>query len=106
MKTKLLITLFLAYLLSACSSMNSHSMDVDLTVQREALIKHLEDEATEIQIKIGEHKKFLSQFKSKSYVYGRHAEDFKAHNQEVIDLYEKAVVANREMAEMFRDVGY
>ena len=59
-----------------------------------------------MQIKVDEHKKLLSQFKSKSYVYGRHAEDLKAHNQEVINLYEQAVVANREMAKMFRDLEY
>jgi hypothetical protein len=86
--------------------MNSHATDVDLIVQHDALIKHFEEEAEQIQIKIDEHKKFLSQFESKRYVYGRHAEDLKAHSQEVINLYEKAVVANREMAEIFRDMDY
>ena len=106
MKTKLLFTLFLVCLLPACSNMNSHSGDVDLTVQHESLSRHFEDEANEMQIKVDEHKKRLSQFKSTSYVYGRHAEDLKTHNQEVINLYEQIVVANRRMAQMFRDVGY
>lgn len=106
MKTKLLIIPVLVCLLSACSNMNSHATDVDLIVQHDALIKHFEEEAKQIQIKINEHKKFLSQFVSKRYVYGRHAEDLKAHSQEVINLYEKAVVANREMADIFRDMDY
>ncbi|WP_432744780.1 hypothetical protein ABXJ76_05175 [Methylobacter sp. G7] len=106
MKTKLLMTLFLVCLLPACSNMNSHAMDVDLTVQHEALIRHFEEEAKQVQIMIDKHKKILSQFKSNSYVYGRHAEDLKTHSEEVINLYEKAVVTNREMADMFRDMEY
>jgi peptidoglycan hydrolase CwlO-like protein len=103
MKTKLLIILVLVCLLSACSNMNSHATDVDLIVQHDALIKHFEEEAEQIQIKIGEHKKFLSQFESKSYVYGRHTEDLKAHSQEVINLFEEVVAENRKMVEMLRD---
>lgn len=103
MKTKLLVPLFLVCLLPACSTMNSHATDVDLIVQHDALIRHFEEEANQIQMKIDEHKKFLSQFESKSYVYGRHAEDLKTHSEEVINLYEKAVAANREMVEMLRD---
>jgi len=57
MKTKLLIILVLICLLPACSTMNSHATDVDLIVQHDALIKHFEEEAEQIQIKIGEHKK-------------------------------------------------
>jgi len=103
MKTKLLVPLFLVCLLPACSTMNSHATDVDLIVQHDALIRHFEEEAKQIQIMIDEHKKLLS---LKSYVYGRHAEDLKTHSEEVIDLYEKAVVTNREMAELFRDMNY
>jgi len=106
MKTKLLVPLLLVCLLPACSHMNSHSGDVDLTVQHEALIRHFEEEAKQVQMMIDKHKKILSQFESKSYVYGRHAEDLKTHSEEVINLYEKAVVTNREMAELFRDMNY
>jgi len=80
--------------------MNSHATDVDLIVQHDALIKHFEEEAEQIQIKIGEHKKLLS---LKSYVYGRHAEDLKAHSQEVINLFEAVVAENKKMVEMLRD---
>jgi len=83
--------------------MNSHATDVDLIVQHDALIRHVEEEANQIQMKIDDHKKFLSQFESKSYFYGRHAKDLKTHSEEVIDLYEKVVSANREMVEMLRN---
>jgi len=99
MKSKLLITLFLAqYLLSACSTLDQHAMAPDFAIQHVALAKHFEDEANELQTKIEEHKKFLSQFESKRYVYGRHANDLKAHSQEVIDLYQQAVTANQDVA--------
>ena len=107
MKSKLLIILFLAqYLLSGCSLFDRHAMAPDLAIQHVALAKHFEDEANELQIKIEEHKKMLSQFESKSYLYGRHANDLKAHSQEVIDLYQQAVTANQDMAEMVRGTAH
>ncbi|AMK79317.1 hypothetical protein A1342_09065 [Methylomonas methanica] len=81
-------------------------MDTDLNIQHEALAKHFQDEANELQTKIVEHKKFLSQFESQRYVYGRHANDLKAHSQEVIDLYQQAVTANQDMAEMLRQADH
>ena len=112
MKTKLLITLLLALgLLSACAEMNPHPMDMSQAVQNaeskadhEALAKHYDEEANEMQLKVDEHKKLLSQYESKSYLYGRQAQSFKDHCQWLINAYEKAVVSNREMAEMHRQM--
>ena len=112
MKTKLLITLLLALgLLSACAEMNPHPMDMSQAVQNaeskadhEALAKHYDVEANEMQLKVDEHKKLLSQYESKSYLYGRQAQSFKDHCQWLINAYEKAVVSNREMAEMHRQM--
>ncbi|MDX8130327.1 hypothetical protein QLH52_23755 [Methylomonas sp. OY6] len=107
MTLKSLILLVLAEsLLSACSFMEPHAMDTDLAIQHETLAKHFQDEANELQTKIEEHKKFLSRFDSQRYVYGRHANDLKAHSQEVIDLYQQAVTANRDMAEMLREADH
>ena len=96
MKTKLLISLFLTLgLLSACAEMNPHPMDMSQSVQNaeskadhEALAIHYEEEAKEMQLKADEHKKLLSQYESKSYLYGRQAEDIKAHCRRLIDVYE------------------
>lgn len=112
MKTKLPITLALTLgLLSACAEMDPHPMDMSQAVQNatsktdhEALAKHYEEAAKEMQLKVEEHKKRLSQYQSKSYKYGRQAENFKAHCQRLIDVYEKAAEANLEMAKMHRQM--
>ncbi|WP_394753540.1 hypothetical protein [Crenothrix sp.] len=108
MKIKLLITLLLTFgLLAACSEMNPHPMDMSLAVQNaeskadhEALAKHYEEAAKEMQSKVEEHKKLLSQYQSKSYLYGRQAQDLKMHCQRLIDVYEKAAEENLNMANM------
>ena len=103
MKMKLVITLFLVLgLLAACSEINLHSMDLDLTVQHEALAKHYEETAKEMEFKAEEHKQLLSQYESKSYLYGRQAEDLKAHCHRLIEIYENAAEENLTMAKMHR----
>ena len=112
MKTKLLITLLLTLgLLTACSEMNPHPMDMSQAVQsatskydQEELADYYEKAANEMQVKVDEHKKLLDQYQSKSYLYGRQAEDLKAHCQELITVYEKAVVADRKMAEIHHKI--
>ncbi|MCK9394078.1 MAG: hypothetical protein M0Q44_00605 [Methylobacter sp.] len=112
MKTNLLITLLLTVgLVSACAEMNPHPMDMSQAVQNatskadhEALAEHYEEAAKEMQLKVEEHKKLLSQYQSKSYLYGRQAEDFKAHCERLIDVYEKAAKENLEMAKMHRQM--
>ncbi|EGW20299.1 hypothetical protein [Methylobacter tundripaludum] len=112
MKKKLLIALLLTVgLVSACAEMNPHPMDMNLAVQNasskadhEALAKHYEEAAEEMRLKAEEHKKLLSQYQSKSYLYGRQAEDFKAHCERLIDVYEKAAEENLSMAKMHRQM--
>jgi hypothetical protein len=112
MKTKLLITLILALgSLAACSEMNQHPMDMSQAVQNaeskadhEALAQHYEETANEMQLKVDEHKKLLGQYEAKSYLYGRQAEDIKAHCRRLIDVYEKAVDENLSMAKLHRQM--
>jgi endonuclease III len=112
MKTNILITLALTLgLLSACSEMNPHPMDMSQAVQNaetkadhEALAQHYEDAAKEMQLKVDEHKKLLSQYESKGYLYGKQAQDLKAHCQRLIDVYEKAAEENLSMANMHRQM--
>jgi outer membrane lipoprotein-sorting protein len=67
MKTNALITLILSLgLLTACAEMNPHPMDMTQAVQNaeskadhEALAKHYDDEANEMQLKVDEHKNSL-----------------------------------------------
>lgn len=112
MKTNFLITLLLALgLLTACAEMNPHPMDMSAAVQKaetkadhEALAKHYEEAAAEMQLKVDEHKKLLSQYEAKSYLYGRQAQSFRDHCQGLVNAYEKAAEANRAMAEMHRQM--
>jgi hypothetical protein len=102
MTLKSLSPLILIHLLSACSMVDTYSTDTDLKIQHKALAKHFENEANELQAKVEEHKQFLDHFDSKRYVYGKHANDLKAHSQEVIELYQQAITVNRDMAELVR----
>jgi ABC-type Fe3+-citrate transport system substrate-binding protein len=112
MKTKLLITLLLTLgLLAACAERNPHPMDMTQAVQNaeskadhEALAQHYEEAAKEMQLKVDEHKKLLSQYESKSYLYGRQAQSFKNHCQWLLNSYEKAVEENLSMAKMHRQM--
>jgi ABC-type Fe3+-citrate transport system substrate-binding protein len=110
MKIKLLITLILTLvLLDGCGGRGQHPMDMSEAVQNadtkaehEALAEHYEEEAAEMKVKLEEHKKLLAQYQAKSYLYGRQAEDFKAHCEGLINADEKAVEANLSMAKIHR----
>jgi hypothetical protein len=112
MKTKLLVTMLLIFgLVSACAEFESHPMDMNLALQNattkadhEALAEHYEKAAEEMKAKAEEHKKLLQQYEAKSYLYGRQAEDLKAHCLRLIDVYEKAAEENMSMAKMHRQM--
>ncbi len=109
MKSKLLMPLLLAVgLLSACAEMNPHPMDMNLAVQNaktkadhEALAQHYEEAAKQMQLKVEEHKKLLSQYESKSY---RQSKIFKDHCQWLINDYAKAAEENLSMANLHRQM--
>ncbi|MGZ8907751.1 MAG: hypothetical protein ACXW1U_18765 [Methylobacter sp.] len=112
MKTKSLIIFLLALgLIAACAEMNPHPMDMSVAVRNagskadhEALAQHYEEVANEMQVKVDEHKRLLGEYESKSYLYGRQAQDFKAHCQRLIDAYEKAAEENLSMAKLHREM--
>jgi hypothetical protein len=112
MKPRLLIALTLTLgMLNGCGGPNPHPMDMTQALQsattksdHEALAKHYEEAAAEMQAKVDEHKKLLAQYEAKSYQFGRQAADFKAHCEGLITAYEKAVEANLSMAKMHRQM--
>ena len=112
MKYKLLISLFLIPgLLASCAERNPHPMDMSQAVQNaqtkadhEALSQHYEEAAKEMQAKVDEHKNLLSQYESKIYLYGKQAQDLKAHCRRLINVYENAVEENLEMAKLHRQM--
>ena len=112
MKKKILIALLLTVsLMSACSEINPHPMDMTQAVlnaeskaDHEALAQHYEEAAKEMQLKVDEHKKLLSQYESKSYRYGRQAGNLKEHCQMLIGVYKRAVEENLSMANLHRQM--
>jgi endonuclease III len=98
-------------LLTACAEQNPHPMDMTQLVKNakthddhEALAKHYDDAAKEMQAKVDEHKKLLAQYEGESYLYGKQAEDLKAHCQRLVNVYEQAVESNQKMAQMHREM--
>jgi hypothetical protein len=57
-----------------------------------------------MQLKVDEHKRLLSQYESKSYIYGRRALDLQSHCRGLINAYEKAAEENLEMANLHRQM--
>jgi len=113
MKTKLLIPLFLTLgLLAACAEMNPHPMDMSQAVQNaeskadhEALAQHYEEAAKEMQLKVEEHKKILSQYEREPWLIGKQqATGFGVHCRRLIDVYEKAAEENLSMAKLHRQM--
>ncbi len=112
MKTKLLITLLLALgLLTSCSEMNPRPMDMSQAVQNatskddhEALAQRYEEVAKEMQSKVEEHKKMLSQYKRAPWLFGKQATGFGVHCENLIRIYSESVEENLEMAKMHRQM--
>lgn len=112
MKTsKIFAALAITGLLTACAQTDPHPMDMTQMVQNaktsadhEALAKHYDDVAKEMQAKVDEHKKMLAQYQAESYLYGRQAQTVKNHCEYLIITYENAVKANKDMAVSHRQM--
>ena len=112
MKTKTSFALVAVFgLLVSCSTVRPHPMDMTQAVQsaktrsdHEALAKHYEDAAKEIQVKVEEHKNVLAQYQSSRGIYLGYTRLFTDHHQALIYAYEHAVAANMSMAESHRQL--
>lgn len=97
--------------LASCAPLNPHPMSMTQAVRNaktpadhNALARHYEDVAKEMQAKADEHKKLLEEYESQSYHYGKQAQDLQAHCRGLIRYYEQAARANMSMAEIHRRV--
>ena len=112
MKTKTFFAvLSVLALLVSCAQMNPQPMDMTQSAQKDrpgpdqnALAKHYEDAAKELQAKVQEHKKQLEEYEIHAYYYGKQAHDLQAHCQGLIRFYEQAAEANMSMAKIHRDM--
>lgn len=108
----LLVVVFIG-LLTACAHMNPHAMDMTQAIQNaktkadhEALAKHYEDYAAQMQGKVLEHKKMLERYQDNAAAYGRQAADLESHCRNLISSYEEAERSNRSLAEIHRKMAH
>ncbi len=50
----------------------------------ESIARGFQNKARELQVKVEEHKKLLQHYGDKSYLYGRHGQDFQSHTEAVL----------------------
>ena len=105
-----LAALALSGLWASCT-INPHPMDMTQAVQtaktrsdHEALAKHYEDAAKEMQEKADDHKKMLGQYETNKALYGKQASSLISHCQGLVRIYEQAAAENRSMAESHRQM--
>jgi hypothetical protein len=88
-------------------------MDMDMTQaiqsaktrsDHDALAKHYEDAAKQMQLKADEHKKLLAQYQANKALYGKQAQSLISHCQGLIRIYEQAAAENMNMAQSHREL--
>jgi hypothetical protein len=79
----------------------------------EALVEFYEDAVRDLQTKAQEKTQLLEQYQSKSYLYGRQAQDLQAHTRALIRKYDRAAkvkmgkaAEHRQMAAEFAENTY
>ena len=97
-------------LLTSCS-INPHPMDMTQAVQtaktaseHEALARHYEDAAKDMQAKADEHKKLLAYYEARKDLIRKQAQDLISHCQGLIRIYEQAATENLNMAKSHREL--
>jgi len=111
MKNKFgVLLLFISVSLVSCAHLNNpHPMDMSQAIQNakipsdhEALAKHYEDTAKEMQSKVQEHKKMLEQYEAQRQFYGKRGMDMESMCKALIQYYGQAAEMNMEMAKSHR----
>jgi hypothetical protein len=98
-------------LLVVSCTINPMDMDMTQAVQSaktrsdyEALAKHYEDAAKQMQLKADEHKKLITQYEANKVLYGKQAQSLISHCQGLVRVYEQAAAENKSMAESYRQM--
>jgi len=111
MKTIKYFTIVAVFGLLVSCTINPMNMDMTQAVQsaktrsdHDALAKHYEDAAKEMQAKVDEHKKLLAQYEASKSLYGKQAQSLISHCQGLIRIYEQAAKENIAMAQSHREM--
>ena len=70
----------------------------------EAVAKYYENAAMQMQAKVKEEKELLEQYKNKSYLYGRQAQDLQSHTVALIRRHEQTIAADMQEAALHRQM--
>ena len=110
-RTKFFAVLAVLGLLASCTQMAPQPIDMTQAIKtprtgadHSVLAKRYEDAAKDMQAKVQDHKNQLEEYEYHSYLYGQRAQDLQAHCRGLIRYYEQAEEANREMAEIHRQL--
>ncbi len=111
MKTVTYFALVAVFGLLVSCAINPMAMDMTQSVQsaktrsdHDALAKHYEDAAKEMQAKADEHKKLLAQYEARKSLYGKQAQSLISHCQGLVRIYEQAAKENIGMAQSHREM--
>jgi adenosine deaminase len=114
MKARVLLAILtLSGFLVSCADKSTHPMDMTAAVHsaktradHEALADHYEAVAQEMNYKAEEHKRILADFRKDPHDYPKTYKggNFESHCERLIDIYERAAEANRQMAEDHRQM--
>jgi hypothetical protein len=100
-------------LLAACAQLSPHEAAHNTNARRvilkarvrsdhDALSEYFENIARKMQAKAEEEKKLLEHYEEKSYLYGRRAQDLKAHTAALVRKYTKSAEENMKQAALHR----
>lgn len=70
----------------------------------EALAKHYDEVAQEMQLKSVKYEEMLEKYETNAHLYGRLGEPLQEHSKRLINLYQDAAKTNLEMAEFHRNM--
>lgn len=70
----------------------------------EAVAEYYENAAMQMQAKVKEEKELLEQYRNKSYLYGRQAQDLQSHTAALIRRHEQTVAADMKEAALHRQM--
>lgn len=110
---KFVATLYMLGLLAAVGSTADAAeiMDIDKAIQtavtpseHEAVARYYEEAAQDLLAKEKEQESLLERYESKSYLYGRNAQDLQAHTYALIHKYDQAAKANIKEAALHRQM--
>lgn len=95
--------------LGACAHLNPHPMDMTQAIKNattktdhEALAKHYENAAKDLEVKLNEYKRVLEEYELHGAYYGKQALDLQSHARSSVTAYEQAIKANLDMAKSHR----